>query len=122
MTRDIYIRTKSKVVRYRLGKAMRPQTVVGQQLYRTDESLMLSDKNGDRQFVMYPIDGTVPYYVSAETLAQAGVSPDFTMAYNDISKQANVNPAKASNFNPQWILYGVIGIVVVYAVIIGGVA
>lgn len=121
MTRDIYIRTKSKVVRYRLGKAMRPQTVVGQQLYRTDEALMISDKNGDRQFIMYPIDGTVPYFVSPDTLASAGVSPDYTMAYNDIAKQANVSPAKISNFSPQWILYGIIGIVVLYAVILGGV-
>ena len=122
MTRDIYIRTKSKVVRFRLGKAMRPQTVIGQQLYRTDEALMISDKNGDRQFIMYPIDGTVPYFVSADTLAAAGVSPDFTMAYNDIAKQANVGPAKISTFNPQWLIYGAIAIVILYAVAIGGVA
>lgn len=120
MTRDIYIRTKSKVIRYRLGKATRPQTVVNQQLYRTDEMLMCADRNGDRQFVMYPIDGVTPYFVPKEVLDAAGVNPDYTMAYNDIAKQANVGPAKVSSFAPHWILYGIIGAVVIYAVVTGG--
>lgn len=63
MTRDILIRTKSSVRRYTLGKDVRPLTVIGSRLYRTDESLMLRDRQSDGQFIMYDIDQTRPYYL-----------------------------------------------------------
>lgn len=119
MTRDIYIRTKSEVRRYVLGKQARPQTVIKKHLYRTDDMLMVSDRAANHQFVMYDIDGTQPYWGDL-------VNPDLTMAYTDIAKQSGKGQAvsKVSILNgmdPMWILYGIIGIVVIYAVLTGGV-
>lgn len=119
MTRDLYIRTKSEVRRYVLGKNTRPLTVVRRRLYRTDDSLMISDMASDHQFVMYDIESTQPYYAPP-------VSPDLTMAYTDIAKQAGKNQAVSrlgflSSMNPIWIVYGIVGIVIIYAVLTGGV-
>lgn len=122
MTRDIYIRTKSGIRRYHLGKLGRPQTVLNRQLYRTDDALMMADRDGDTQFVMYDYDKVVPYYSTPAELEAAGALPDYTMAYNDIAKQAGTPPSKVSlGINPMWIIYGVIGIVIIYAVATGGV-
>lgn len=63
MTRDILIKTKSCVRRYTLGKDVRPLTTIGPRLYRTDECLMLSDRESDGQFIMYDIDQTRPYFL-----------------------------------------------------------
>lgn len=119
MTRDIYIRTKSEVRRYVLGKNARPLTVIRKRLYRTDDELMVSDMASSHQFVMYDIDNTQPYYTGL-------VSPDLTMAYIDIAKQAGKNQAVSkigilNGMDPMWIIYGIIGAVIVYAVAIGGI-
>ena len=63
MTRDIFIKTKSEVRRYTLGKNIRPLTVIGSRLYRTDECLMMKDRESDGEFVMYDIDQTRPYFL-----------------------------------------------------------
>ena len=119
MTRDLYIRTKSEVRRYPLGKNTRPLTVVRRRLFRTDDSLMISDRERDHQFVMYDIESTQPCFGPL-------VSPDLTMAYTDIAKQAGKNQAVSklgflSTINPLWVLYGIIGAVIIYAVLTGGV-
>lgn len=118
MTRDIYIRTKSEVRRYVLGKQVRPQTVIRKHLYRTDDTLMVSDKASNHQFVMYDIEQTQPYWAGL-------VDPDKTMAYTDIAKRSGKNQAVGrvsilNGMDPMWIIYGVIGAIIVYAVLTGG--
>ena len=119
MTRDLYIRTKSDISRYPFGKNVRPLTVVRHRLFRTDDALMISDTGSDHQLVMYDIESTQPYY------QQGILSPDLTMAYTDIAKQAGrVSVSKLgflNTVNPMWIMYGIIGIVILYAVATGGV-
>lgn len=119
MTRDLYIRTKSEIRRYPLGKNVRPLTVVRHRLFRTDDALMISDTGSDHQLVMYDIESTQPYY------QQDILSPDLTMAYTDIAKQAGRASVSRLSFlntvNPMWIMYGIIGIVILYAVATGGV-
>lgn len=125
MTRDIYIRTKSYVRRYPLGKNVRPLTIVTKRLFRTDDALMVSDTASDHQFVMYDIDQTQPYFygMGKQTMPQI-TNPDLTMAYIDAAKQG----ARSSVSRIGWLtaipasylMYGAIGIIVIYAVIIGG--
>lgn len=119
MTRDIYIRTKSEIRRYVLGKQARPQTVIRKHLYRTDDAFMVSDKASNHQFVMYDMEGTQPYWAGP-------VNPDLTMAYTDIAKQSGKNQAVSgvkllNSIDPMLIVYGIVGIVIVYAVLTGGV-
>lgn len=73
MTRDIYIRTKSRVRRYTLKDGGRPQTVINRHLYCTDESLFHSDMYADNQFVMYDLESTQAYW-------NGPISPDHIMA------------------------------------------
>lgn len=118
MTRDLFIRTKSEVRRYPLGKNVRPLTILNKRLYRTDERYMIADKASEHEWVMYPLDGTQPYY------ATEIVSPDETMALCDIAKSGGKAVTKLDMLNtisPMWILYGIIGFVIVYAVITGGI-
>lgn len=119
MTRDIYLRTKTRVRRYTLGKNGRPLTIVCGGLYRTDEKYMTPSDSEDHEFVMYPKDGTQPYW------ATEVIDPDLTMAYIDIAKQTSKNAANKINWlnsmNPSWIIYGIVGAVIVYAVAVGGV-
>ena len=120
MTRDLYIRTKSEIRRHRLGKNVRPLTVINRRLYRTDDALMIADRSADHQFVMYDIDGTQPYY------AKKVLSPDLTMAYTDIAKQAGKQQAVSKigfldGLKPSWLIYGVLAVIIVYAVIAGGI-
>lgn len=118
MTRDIYIRTKSEVRRYVLGKQARPETVIRKHLYRTDDALMVSDQYSNHQLVMYDIEQTQPYW-------SGPVDPDKTMAYTDIAKRAGKNQAVnkigiLNGLDPMWLIYGVIGAIIVYAVLTGG--
>lgn len=118
MTRDIYIRTKSRVRRYPLGKNVKPLTIIGRRLYRTDDSLMIADASSDHQLLMYDIDDTQPYF-------NEPLDPDVTMAMIDIAKSSGDSPKRLgalSGMNPMWLVYGAIAVVVVYAVIAGGIA
>lgn len=119
MTRDIYIRTKSEVRRYVLGKQARPQTVIRKHLYCTDDECMLSDKASNHQFCMYKIEGTQPFWGPL-------VDPDRQMAYIDIAKQSGKSQAVSgvkllNSINPMLIIYGIVGMVVIYAVLTGGI-
>lgn len=119
MTRDIYIRTKSEVRRYVLGRQARPQTVIRKHLYWTDDDVMVSDKASNHQFVMYDIEKTQPYWGGL-------VNPDLMMAYTDIAKQSGKNQAVSgvkllNSIDPMLIVYGIVGIVIIYAVLTGGV-
>lgn len=117
MTRDIYIRTKTGVRRFALGKNVRPITILNKRLYRTDERYMIASKTDDHEFVMYNLDGTQPYY------APEVVSPDETMAICEIAKAGGrqVTTLNTLNtINPMLIIYGVIGAVILYAVAVGG--
>lgn len=119
MTRDIYIKTAVQVKRYTLGKNVRPLTVIDRRLYRTDEIFMIADDASEHEFLMYDRDSTQPYW-SAEP-----VSPDVTMAYIDIAKRAGKNTAvtKMSWLNgahSSWIIYGIVGCIIIYAVLTGG--
>lgn len=117
MTRDLYIRTKTEVRRYPLGKNVRPLTIVTKRLFRTDERYMIASKDSDHEWVMYDLDGTQPYY------APEIVSPDETMALCDIAKSGGKAVTKLDAFNtinPMWLIYGIVGAIIVYAVVTGG--
>lgn len=119
MTRDLYIRTKSEIRRNVLGRQARPLTVLKRHLYRTDDQFMISDKASNHQFVMYDLEGTQPYYSDL-------LNPDLTMAYIDIAKQSGKSQAVSgvkllNSINPMLIIYGIVGIVVIYAVLTGGI-
>lgn len=80
---------------------------------------MVSDKSSNHQFIMYDVEQTQPYWAGL-------VNPDLTMAFIDIAKQSGKAQAVSrigmlNSINPMWLLYGVIGAVVVYAVMTGGV-
>lgn len=118
MTRDLFIRTKTEVRRYPLGKNVRPLTILNKRLYRTDERYMLADRHSDHEMVVYPLDGTQPYF------APEMVSPDETMALCDIAKAGGKAVTKLDVFNtinPMWLVYGVVAAILVYAVVTGGI-
>lgn len=122
MTRNVYIRTKTSVRRYALGKDVRPLTSIGQRLYRTDECLMMASSESDDQFIMYDIDQTRPYFIDGQPDLIRSVNPDKTFAYIDVVKQAGTGVSKLSWFSQihaMYLLYGAIAIVIIYAVIAG---
>lgn len=122
MARHLYIRTKTSVRCYALGKDVRPLTTVSKRLYRTDDCLMIADRESDNQFVMYDIDQTRPYFLERRPYLIRLVNPDKTFAYIDLIKQAGLGASKISIFSripAMYLLYGAIGIVIVYAVIAG---
>ena len=122
MSRDILIKTKSDVRRYTLGKNIRPLTVIGSRLYRTDESLMMKDRESDGEFVMYDIDQTRPYFLDNHPGLVAASNADKTFAYIDTAKQAGTGVSKLgwmSQIPAMYLLYGAVGIVIIYAVIAG---
>lgn len=118
MTRDIYIRTKTGVRRYPLTKNCDTLTIVNKGLYRTDEKFMRRDDSGDHEFIVYPANGIQPYFLDEI------VDPDETMALLTLAKRArNIGKvSRLSGINPNWILYGMIGVVVIFTVITGGIA
>ena len=123
MTRDLLIVTKSSVRRYTLGKAVRPLTTLNSRLYRTDECLMVSDRESDAEFIAYDVDQTRPYFIDQHPELIHAVNPDKTFAYIDTAKQAGTGVSKLgwlSQISGMHIMYAVIGIVVVYSVIEGG--
>ncbi len=117
MTRDLYIRTKTCVTRNPLGKNVRPMTILNKRFYRTDEDLMIASTVDDHEFVMYDLEKTQPYY------AKEVVSPDETMALQRIAKSGSnqVSTLGALNsINPSWIIYGIVGALILYAIATGG--
>lgn len=119
MTRDILIRTRTSVRRYPLGKNVRPLTTLGRRLYRTDDAFMFASDCSDSSFIMYDIEGVQPYFYDGM------ISPDKTMAYTDIAKAAGSRSVSRlgmfSGINPSWIVYGLVGAIIVYAVLTGGI-
>ena len=119
MSRYLAIRTKNEVFFLKVSKNSRPLTTWKGRLYRTDERLMIPDHTGKMEFVMYDIDGTQPYGQGRR------LDPDETMALIDIAK---TNPKGGSvtkldflnSINKNYLLYGVIGIVIIYALLTGG--
>lgn len=121
MSRSLIIVTKTDVKRYVLGKDTRPLTRVRRRLYRTDERLMLKNVAGDDEVVIYDVDSTQPYGNEDEYL-----DPDETMCMIDIGKKSrnkNVSTlGSLSSMNPNIIMYAIVGILVVYSLISGGIA
>lgn len=118
MTRDLLIRTKTSVRRYPLGKNVRPLTIVTKRLFRTDERYMVASTVDANEFVMYQLDGTQPYY------APEVVSPDETMAMCDIAKTGGKDVTvlnSINSINPSLIIYGIVGAIILYAVLSGGI-
>lgn len=119
MSRYLVILTKSEVQFLKLGKNARPLTAWKQRLFRTDERLMIPDRTGRREFVMYDIDGTQPYGLGTP------LNPDETMALIDVAKTnkgRNVTKLDALNqLDSKVYMYAIVGIVLVYALITGGI-
>lgn len=119
MTRDLFIKTKTDVTRYTLGKNVRPITVVRHRLYRTDEKLMMADRCADSEFVLYDLDDIQPYCVE-ETL-----SPDDTMAMIDIAKSSGKKSIGVLNqlnqLDSNVFVFALIGIVLAVSFIGGGI-
>lgn len=119
MPRYLVIRTKTELNFLKLGKNTRPLTMWKQRLFRTDERLMVPERSGKREFVMYDIDGTQPYG-SGELL-----NPDETMALIDVAK---TNKGKSvtkldmlNQLDNKVYVYAIVGIVLVYALLTGGI-
>lgn len=84
---------------------------------------MVSDKESSGQFVAYDVDQTRPYFLEGHPELVHAVNPDKTFAYIDIAKQAGTGVSKLgwlSQIPSMHIMYGIIGIVVIYSVIAGG--
>lgn len=120
MTRYLVIRTKSSLLFLKISKNARPLTTWKQRIFRTDERFMVADRTGTDEFVMYDIDGTQPYGAGVK------LNPDETMALIDVAR-ANKNKAVTkldalNAMDSKIFLYGIIGIVILYALLSGGIA
>lgn len=119
MTRYLVIRTQSELVWLRISKNARPLTLWKGRLFRTDERLMVRDKAGKNEVVLYDIDGIEPYGASIM------VDPDETMALIDIAKTnkgRSVSKIDALNrLDSKVYMYAIVGIVLVYALLTGGI-
>ena len=119
MTRYLVIRTQSELVWLRISKNARPLTLWKGRLFRTDERLMVRDKAGKNELVLYDIDGIEPYGASIK------VDPDETMALIDIAKTnkgRSVSKIDALNrLDSKVYMYAIVGIVLVYALLTGGI-
>lgn len=117
--RCIYIETKNKIKRYVLAQNAKPMVIVNGRLYRCDDDLMIASKVGGDAFVLYNVDSQQP---------QGGgvfVDPDETMAYIRIA-QSNKKGNSFSvlgwfNTNPKVIMYIIIGGVILWSVVSGGI-
>lgn len=117
MSRSLLIVTKTEIKRYTLGKDTRPMTTVRKRLYRTDERLMLHNVAGEDEIIIYDVDSTQPYGSGKEYL-----DPDETMDLIDIGKRARTkNVSHLSGARPEWIIYGIVGILVVVSLLSGGI-
>lgn len=119
MSRSLLIVTKGEIKRYVLGKDVRPMTRVRRRLFRTDEHLMIRNIAGDDEYIIYDVDSTQPYGNEREYL-----DPDETMNYIAISKGSktkNVRTLGALSDKPELLLYGIVGIVVIFSLLTGGI-
>lgn len=119
MSRYLVIRTKNEVTFLKISRNARPLTVWKGRLFRTDEQLMVPDRTGRNEFVMYDIDGTQPYGIGAR------LDPDETMALIDIAKtnKKGGSVSKLDFFNQldnKIYVYGIVFVVLIYALITGG--
>lgn len=87
MARHLLIITKSELTFYRVGKGLRPLTVVKKRLFNTSENLMIADTEGRIEMVAYDLEGTQPYGRGDR------LEPDLSMAYIDSAKEAHAAPA-----------------------------
>lgn len=119
MTRYLVIRTKSEVTWLKISRNARPLTIWKGRLFRTDEMLMLRDRSGRNEFVMYDIDGTQPYGHGIR------LNPDETMALIDIAKtnkgRSVTKLDMLNSLDNKVYMYAIVGIVLVYALISGGI-
>lgn len=118
--RCLYIETKSKVKRYVLGKNTKPLVLVQNRIYRCDEEFMIPSKTGGDEFVPYNIDSTQP--------RGAGVQVDTnkTMAYIRIARASKNNHSVSilgslNQIPPKILLYILIGGIVIYSLLMGGI-
>ena len=120
MGRYLLIRTKSELYWLKLGVNTRPLTTWKNRIFRTDERLMIPDTTGGREFVMYDVDGTQPYG-SGERL-----DPDETMAIIDVAKTNGGKGVSKIDFlnrlDSKVYIYAIVGIVLVFSLIKGGLA
>lgn len=120
MGRYIAILTKTQAKRYELGKDVRPLTTVRSRLYRTDEKYNLKVADRDETILPYPVD---EYSPMSTTDTVEWISPDETMALIDIANASGshgINRLGILNeLKPEWIIYGIVGVVII-ASIIGG--
>lgn len=118
MTRDLYIRTKTGVRRYPLKKTSGALTILNHGLYRTDDRLMRRDTADNHSFIVYHADALQPYFLDEV------VDPDETMALAILAAKSKNGISKVgllNGLNPNWLLYGIIGLLVVYALLTGGI-
>lgn len=120
MGRDLFILTKTGVQRYILGKNVRPLAVVRNRLFRVDDALMCYNRDASDSFVMYDLDGTQPYGHGTP------LDPDITLATIDVSKSNRKDGTKGilgavSNINGQTFIYLIVGVVVIWSLLSGGI-
>lgn len=118
MPRYLVLKTKTKVRFFELGSLVRPLTVVNNRLYRTDEFLMIANKSGGDEFVMYDLDGTQPYGASDY------LNPDETMALIDVARSNNKKAVSRlswlTNLNMAKLTPIIVIMVLIYAFLNGG--
>lgn len=110
--RRIAIVSKSHVRFYEIKSEDRPLTLVGRQLYRTDNNYMLKNRAAADEFALYDFDGVTPYGVEDPP------SPDETMAYIDVARSSSAKTSKVRIW-PKWltmdkIAIGIVVILIVY--------
>lgn len=119
MTRQIVIRTKTRIEFKELGAKGRSLTAIGNRLYRTDERLMIPDLNTNREIVMYDLDGTQPYGTGQR------LDPDETMALVDIARAGNGRGVNRlgwfSNITMKKAMPFIVILILVYAFATGGI-
>ncbi len=119
MERFLAIQTAHQVKFYKIGKSGRPLTVVRHRLFRTDESLMVSDRSGGTSFVLYDLEDTQPYGHGDY------LDPDFTKTLIDSGKDGSgVRANKLDSFFSGFGKWGttlIVLIVIVYALAMGGI-
>ena len=120
MTRYLVIKTKNELMFLKIGKWARPLTIWKGRLFRTDERLMVSDRAGRNEFVMYDIDGTQPYGKGER------LNPDETMAIIDIAKTNRGRGAVTkldfiNQLDSRVYVYAIVFIVLIYTLLTGGI-
>ena len=117
MARYLVIVTDTTAKRYKLGKDIKPLTTARSRLYRTDSRLCLRNVGAEEELIIYDVDSTQPYGSGTEPL-----NPDETMALIDIAKRGGSRAiTKLSDIKSDYILYGIVGVVIVYALLTGGI-